>query len=63
MATGNYEDRERDELGEYFRKLKIIFMKMCRLFLALSEQREALRLGLALARERQGPDGSGATHD
>jgi hypothetical protein len=30
---------------------------------ALSEQREALRLGPALARSREGPDGSGATHD
>jgi hypothetical protein len=29
---------------------------------ALSEQREALRLGPALAHEREGFDGSGATH-
>lgn len=32
-------------------------------FPARSEQREARRLGLALAREREGLDGSGATHD
>ena len=32
-------------------------------FSALSEQREALRLRSALARTREGSDGSGATHD
>jgi len=63
MATGNYEDWERDELGEYFRKLNFIFMKVCWLFLARSEQREARRLSLALARSREDSDGSGATHD
>lgn len=55
LATvSNEEAQERDGFEDYFGKLNFIFMKVCWLFLARSEQREARRLGSALAREREG---------